>query len=374
MGSRSDLKHEIPDVGRGFTFPPPPIFSSPPIFMNPAHSTTSPLLSTPVVHVLEPTNNQRTLKPKINFPEFEVENPRSWLRKYEKFFELYNILEQDKLSYPSVDLGERRFCTEVCRRFGNIRPQNIIHEFNKLMQVGTVDQYQDKFKELASYMTIINPLLNVTQYVGSFISGFRSELKPLVKLANPSTMLDAYEVAKLYEESFKALIPFVSARPPQTTTTRPLAITYPQNPQVTNSKPNVTPQQPLKITYPNQKPLQTRAPFKPNTLPPNLEVLREQGLCYRCKERYFPGHQCKQRGLHAIEGVEVEPEKEQPEEFVDVPETLEEEVEEQAEVSLNVLLGLSTTSGRISTIKIIGQSSLAVDPLILLLILTLSNC
>lgn len=74
----------------------------------------------------------------------------------------------------------------------------------------------------------------------------------------------------------------------------------------------------MKITYANQKSLQTRAPFKSNTLPQNLEALREQGLCYRYKERYFPGHRCKQMSLDVIEGVEVELEREQLEEFVDV--------------------------------------------------------
>lgn len=43
-------------------------------------------------------------------------------------------------------------------------------------------------------------------------------------------------------------------------------------------------------------------------------------------------------------------------EFVDVSETLEEVVEEQAEVSLNVVLGLSCVSGTISTIKILGYA------------------
>lgn len=88
--------------------------------------------------------------------------------------------------------------------------------------MGTVDQYQDKFEELTSYMTIINPLLNETHFVASFINGLKPELKPLVKLANPTAVLIAYEIAKLYEESFQALIPFVP-------NPRPVAITYSRN-------------------------------------------------------------------------------------------------------------------------------------------------
>lgn len=84
------------------------------------------------------------------------------------------------------------------------------------MQVGSVDQYQERFEELTSYMTIINPLLNETHFVSSFISGLKPKLKPLVKLANPVTIMDAYEVAKLYEESFQHLLPLYS---PETTQT-----------------------------------------------------------------------------------------------------------------------------------------------------------
>ncbi|XP_060181956.1 uncharacterized protein LOC132611554 [Lycium barbarum] len=354
-------------IGRGFTFPPAPVFNSPPIFQNhPYTPTASPLLPTPVDHT---DSSLKNLKPKINFPEFDGTNPRGWLRKCEKFFELYHIPEHEKLNYTSIHVRDRvdvwldsyivnnrgritwaKFCVEVCRRFGNVRPQDIVDEFNKIMQAGSVDQYQEKFEKLTSYMSIINPLLNEAHFVSSFISGLRPELKPLVKLANPLTIMDAYETAKVYEESFSALAYLVS--PPR----QPQYNSYPRNPSITyprtqtNPKPPTlpTPNQPLRLTYPTQKP-NPRAALKPN----NLETLRTQGLCYKCHEKYFPGHQCKPKTLHAMEGVEGEPEPE-VEEFSDVPETLEEPVEEQAEISINAILGLSNTSSPHKTIKIMG--------------------
>lgn len=47
----------------------------------------------------------------------------------------------------------------------------------------------------------------------SFISGLKLELKLLVKLANPSFIMDAYETAKLYEESFAAFDSLIPSRP-----------------------------------------------------------------------------------------------------------------------------------------------------------------
>ncbi|XP_075091979.1 uncharacterized protein LOC142172105 [Nicotiana tabacum] len=224
-------------------------------------------------------------------------------------------------------------------------------EFNKIMQIGSVDQYQERFEELTSYMDIINSLLNKTHFVSSFISGLKPELKPLVKLANPVTIMDAYEIAKLYEESFSALTALIPARNNQNLPyPRPLAITYPRAPQTSRPAQLPAPNQHLRITYPNQRAV-NRAPLKPNI----FEALRAQGLCYKCHEKYESGHQCKDKTLHAMEGVTAESEPE-IEEFMDVPETLEEQAEEQAEVSLNMVMGLSSAEGAISTIKILGYA------------------
>lgn len=235
--SQSLYTSSIFEVGRGN--PPAPLFSSSLLFRNLICSSL-PLLSTPsnptVLASENATNNKITLKPKINFPNFDVADPRSWLRKCEKFFELYNIPEHEKLSYALVHLGEKvdvwfdsymvihrgrvtwpKFCVELCRRFGSVS-HDIVDEFNKLVQTGSVDQYHERFEELMSYMSIINPLLNEAHFVVSYISGLKMELKPLVKLANPSTAIDAYETAKLYEDLFKALLLLILVRPQSTFT------------------------------------------------------------------------------------------------------------------------------------------------------------
>ncbi|XP_070032609.1 uncharacterized protein [Nicotiana tomentosiformis] len=181
-----------------------------------------------------------------------------------------------------------------------------------------------------------------------FISSLKPELKPLVKLANPTTIMDAYEIAKLYEESFAALASLIPSRPALTPSyNRPLAITYPRASQ--NLKPATlpAPNQLLRITYPNQKP-PIRAPLKSNT----FEALKEYGLCYKCKERYYPGHQYKPKTLHALEGTKGEREAE-TEEFVDAPETLEETTEEQAEIFINAMRGLVAPGKTPSIIKLL---------------------
>lgn len=55
------------------------------------------------------------------------------------------------------------------------------------------------------FTLIINPLLNESHFVSSFVSGLRPEIKLLVTLANPNSLRDAFETTKSYEESFQAL-------------------------------------------------------------------------------------------------------------------------------------------------------------------------
>lgn len=169
------------------------------------------------------------------------------------------------------------FCFEVCRRFGNIRPLDIVDEFNKIQQLGTMEHYQRKFEELASYMIIVNPMLNEAHFVASFVSGLKPELKPLVRLSNPVTLLDAYEAARLYEESFQALNRLSAHNRPSTSTNRPYnpnQITYQRTLAINPAPP--TQNTPLRITYPTQR-QPAQAPFKPN----NMAKLREHGLCYK---------------------------------------------------------------------------------------------
>ena len=60
---------------------------------------------------------------------------------------------------------------EICERFGDRGLVDIVKEFNKLRQKGSVLDYQLKFEELKSLMLNHNPHLTKAYFVSSFISG-----------------------------------------------------------------------------------------------------------------------------------------------------------------------------------------------------------
>lgn len=49
------------------------------------------------------------------------------------------------------------FAEELCICFGEKNITDVIEEFNKLRQEGTVTEYQEKFEELGCWYGVLNP-------------------------------------------------------------------------------------------------------------------------------------------------------------------------------------------------------------------------
>ncbi|XP_027172283.1 uncharacterized protein LOC113771935 [Coffea eugenioides] len=125
--------------------------------------------------------------PKLELHLFSGENPREWIRKCNKYFLLNKVPDEHKLLL--------RFKGTCCR--------DIVEEFNKLQQVGTVEVYQEKFEELKTLMLIQNPSFSEEYFISSFTSGLKEELKPMVKMLKPNTLSGVMEVAYLQEQALR---------------------------------------------------------------------------------------------------------------------------------------------------------------------------
>jgi len=164
-----------------------------------------------------------------------------------------------------------------------------VEEFNKLIQDKSVDDYIERFEELRSLMSALNPSLAESYYVSSFISGLKEDIKPMLKILKPSNVLMAFEQARWQEESNNAL----------TRRSRPVqrSGTIFNNGRMANNAPATV--------------------FNPNRMEgtrPHSDSLFEQrkrmGQCFKCRDKYTPGHRCSPKGLHMIEGIEEEEEEE----------------------------------------------------------------
>ncbi|KAL4342588.1 hypothetical protein GQ457_08G027580 [Hibiscus cannabinus] len=134
-------------------------------------------------------------KPKIELQSFEGDNPRGWVKKCEKYFNIFAIPKGQKLEIASMYLIGRaetwfngyimqkhratwhEFTANICQRFCDKTYSDIVEEFNKLVQKGSVKEYQEKFEELRPFMLQYNCYLDEGYFISSFISGLKEDLK-----------------------------------------------------------------------------------------------------------------------------------------------------------------------------------------------------
>ncbi|XP_026398743.1 uncharacterized protein LOC113294565 [Papaver somniferum] len=96
---------------------------------------------------------------KIDFPRFDGNNPRGWIRKCERYFQLNMVVDTHKVDLASIHLDGRadswfldyqegkpilewsRFASDICFHFEDIASDNYVGSFNKLSQLTTVEEH-----------------------------------------------------------------------------------------------------------------------------------------------------------------------------------------------------------------------------------------
>lgn len=64
-----------------------------------------------------------------------------------------------------------------------------------------MEEYIEKFEELKFLMKVKNPILPESNYIFNFISGLKKDVKPMLKILKPITLMQAFEQNKWQEES-----------------------------------------------------------------------------------------------------------------------------------------------------------------------------
>lgn len=136
---------------------------------------------------------------KVEFPHFGGTNPRVWVRKCNRYFQIVStISDGQKVTLVAVHLENKaelwfqgflegrdmpswhEFVMALFERFEDIDPELIIGEFNKLQQESSLAGYLEKFEELKSHMLIFNKDLFEEFFTASFESGLGDEIRGTV--------------------------------------------------------------------------------------------------------------------------------------------------------------------------------------------------
>ncbi|XP_074298103.1 uncharacterized protein LOC141628919 [Silene latifolia] len=330
-----------------------------------------------------------SFNPKIEFPQFDGNNARLWVKKCNRYFELCKIPNNQKAdlaslyvigkaeswvqSYMSVraNVDWNDFAMDLCARFKEAIDSKVVEEFNKLCQVGSLEDYLDTFEHLRGLMLQRNRLLPDQYFLDSFVGGLKPAVKPFVKAFKPGSLTEAVEYARLQEETISATKnvnrPLLEKPPQMKPNYTPFQTQYrpgSSNYQKYDSRTTPTPTgQSFQRTNTNMGSFKTNPRHRP-PLPADVEERRRKNLCFYCDEQYTAGHICKGK-LYRIQVVPIEDnegftDEGELEDEIDLNtvenDTEENSVEEQPLISLNAMSGHNSFQTMRVTGKVRSQS------------------
>ncbi|XP_026450604.1 uncharacterized protein LOC113350689 [Papaver somniferum] len=243
--------------------------------------------------------------PKLDFPRFNGDNPKSWIQKCEYYFQMHNINEPQKTWMAAIHLDSKAnkwydnfcltktditwpyFCNNVCARFENLVQDNIVGLFNKLAKLTTVDSYFEEFEYYKALLLGIHHDFPEYYFIASFIGGLKEELRSSVLMFDPKTFLHAFSLARMQEKTL--------------------------------------------------------------VIQQKVHARKAQGLCFNCDETYKRGHICKKQYLRVLIGEEAE-------EIYDTGGDTSHETDEEPALESDMEIFLHALTGNVSgdTIRIPG--------------------
>nr|GLL29698.1 uncharacterized protein LOC109154292 [Ipomoea trifida] len=299
QGLQRSPQHPI-QQGQSSQFPPPSN-SSPGI---PPPSHRSPGMSNTQV----PSQHINGLR--LELPKFNGIDPYGWLFKINEYYEFYGISDIYRVQIASFAMEDdasewyrwlktnkllgtwEDFMDKIKLRFGPSQLVDYQGQLSKLTQTSTVADYRASFERLLNKVSGISEAVLISM----FIAGLKHELQQDLLLAKPTSLEEAFSLAKTYESKYELLL----STPKWAS--RPTAVSIPHRPY-SNHQPPIRPTT-VTMPQPAQRPSPTATTGRPI---PDLPVRRlsaaeirdkrSKGLCYNCDQKWSNSHRCQSRFL-----------------------------------------------------------------------------
>lgn len=192
--------------------------------------------------------------PKIKLVTCDGKGPRAWIRKFIKYFEVYNIHGEHRVAIESPFLIDKsdawyhnwiqsegshswaEFERELCVRFGEEGLEDVIEELMRTRQEGNMEEYQDRFEDIRIRVERVMPSLGEAYFSSVFIGELRDDIRPIVRMLKPNTLASAFQIARFQEQ-------FLIGSRRTNASFKPTSSNFkPSNPTFTTSSPdgNVT--------------------------------------------------------------------------------------------------------------------------------------
>ncbi|GKE66087.1 retrotransposon-related protein [Tanacetum coccineum] len=153
---------------------------------------------------------------RLDVPKFTGEDPEKWLFAITEYFSLLNTPADQRLRIVGFNLEGvaaewfrwmsrnglittwDRFVESVKNRFGTSKYEDPQGALSKLLQLGTVEDYQREFEKLMNRVTGIPDSLLISYYT----FGLKLHLQRELLVSKPTTLDDVFSLARIIEAHF----------------------------------------------------------------------------------------------------------------------------------------------------------------------------
>ncbi|XP_035823161.1 uncharacterized protein [Zea mays] len=252
--------------------------------------------------------------PKLNFPVFDGENPKLWIRRSHDYFDMYEVEPHLWIRVASMHFvgGAARwfssldehshlsswpvFCRVLLERFGKDEHELFIRQLFRIRQHGTVTEYVDQFSSLVDKLVSYGRPVDPLYFVQRFVDGLRSDIRAAIILQRPSSLDSACALALLQEEVATSDRRLEHRRPEWASSGKGYGKS--SVPPFLTARPDKTGAV-IEETKPAE---QHRARVLDDKLAALRAYRRAKGLCQRCAEKWSRDHKCPPTvQLHALQ-------------------------------------------------------------------------
>ncbi|GJR00634.1 ty3-gypsy retrotransposon protein [Tanacetum coccineum] len=245
---------------------------------------------------------------RLDVPKFIGVDPDSWVFSINEYFALLNTPEDQCLKVVGFNLdGEAAewfrwmtrnklinnwdgFLENVRNRFGPSKYEDPQVTLSKLLQTGTVAQYQSEFEKLMNRVTDISKALLISFY----ISGLKLNHQRELLVGKLTTLGEAFSLARVTEARVLDQQSLTV-----TSTSTATGISPPRQAVSRFSSPKPDASKPPLLPTPTSN--SANAPNKPLAIkwisPAKRQERLNKGLCFNCDNRWVHGHKCPMKFL-----------------------------------------------------------------------------
>lgn len=152
---------------------------------------------------------------KVFCPKFNGNNPEGWIFLIEEYFAYHGISEASKVRIACLHMEAEaldwirrlklnnmissweKLLEDLRERFGDSEFEDSLSDLTRIQQKGSVAAYIGDFERLLNKVTGQTEWAIITFFVG----GLRNDLKKDLRIAKPSSLKQAFSLAKVYESS-----------------------------------------------------------------------------------------------------------------------------------------------------------------------------